>query len=176
MNVDRFMTRNPVVCDAADTVETVARLMRDAGVGFVIVTRNERVAGIVTDRALVTRVLARGSSGRAIPVDAVMTRNPATVTLEDDLFSVIDTLRSAGVARRVPVVTEAGRPIGVVSLSDVAVIAKRTVDAILLEETRHALKEARVPTGGRRLRESIERPSRKRRARRAGRSRASRAL
>lgn len=152
------MTKDPVACSVNDPVEAVARLMRDKGIGYVVCLREGRVAGCVTDRQLAVNVLAEGLAADT-PVDEVMTGSPATVGLHDNVFSVLDTLRSAGVVRRAPVVDEDGLLLGVVSVSDVAVIAKDLIDGILLEETHHAMKEARVLTGGKRVVKEIRRPT-----------------
>lgn len=152
------MTKNPVACDANEPVEGVARLMRDKGVGCIVVLRNGKVAGLVTDRQLTLNVLAEGL-GAETPVEEIMTADPACLTLEDNLFSVIDTMRSAGVVRRLPVVNANKELLGLVSISDVAVIAKDLIDGILLEETHHAMSEAHILTGAKRIVKEIRRPS-----------------
>lgn len=158
MHVEHFMTKDPVACNVNDPVEVVARLMRDKGIGSVVCLRNGRVAGIVTDRQLALGVLAEGLPADT-PVEDVMTANPATVDLHDNIFSVVDTFRSAGVVRRVPVLNDAQELVGVVSISDVAVVAKDLLDAVMLEETHHAMNEAKVLTGGKRMVKEIRRPT-----------------
>jgi CBS domain-containing protein len=158
MHVEHFMTKNPVACDANEPVEGVARLMRDKGVGCVVVLRNGKVDGLVTDRQLALGILAEGLAADT-PVEEVMTKDPACVTLEDNLFSVIDTLRSAGVVRRVPVVNANRELLGIVSIGDVAVIAKDLMQAVLLDETHAAMEETHVLTGAKRITKEIRRPT-----------------
>lgn len=158
MHVEHFMTKNPVACDANEPVEGVARLMRDKGVGSVVVLRNGKVAGIVNDRQLAIGILAEGL-GADTPVEDVMTTDPACLTLEDSIFSAIDTLRSAGVVRRVPVVNANRELIGVVSISDIAVIAKDLVDGVFLQETHNAMSEVKILTGAKRVVKEIRRPT-----------------
>lgn len=158
MHVEHFMTKSPVACDVNEPVEGVARLMRDKGIGCVVVLRQGKVAGIVTDRQLAIGVLAEGLEADT-PVEDVMTPDPACLTLEDNLFSALDTMRSAGVVRRVPVVNADKELVGIVSVSDVAVIAKDLLDGILLEETNNAMNEAKVLTGAKRVVKDIRRPS-----------------
>jgi CBS domain-containing protein len=158
MHVEHFMTKDPVACDVDASVGEVAGLMRDKGVGSVVVLQGGKVAGIVTDRQLVCNVLADGGDADGSIRD-VMTPDPATLTLDDNLFSAIDTMRSAGVVRRVPVVNAEKELLGVVSIADIAVIAKDLVDAVLLEETHHALRETRMLTGAKRLVDVMRRPT-----------------
>ena len=158
MHVEHFMTKNPVACEADAPVREVAAQMRDKGVGSVIVLQNGKVVGIVTDRQLALHALADGG-GRETPVSEVMTRDPARLTLDDNIFSAVDTLRSAGVVRRVPVVNASNELLGVVSISDIAVIAKDLVDAVMLDETHSALTETRLLTGGKRIVDVMRRPT-----------------
>ena len=134
--------------------------MRSKNVGSVMVLDHGKLAGIVTDRQLVLNVLADGRSASGTKVGSVMTRDPARVTLDDTLFSVIDTFRSAGVVRRLPVVNEAKELVGVVSISDIAVLAKDLIDAVLLEDTRHSLREVHLPSGGKWMEKVIRSPTR----------------
>src|SRR5687767_7906336 len=105
MHVEHFMTKTPVTCDVDATLEEVAQQMRDKSVGCVVLLRNRRIAGIVTDRQL-GLAYAEGLDGGG-PIADVMTSDPATCDLDDNIFSVLDTMRSAGMVRRVPVVNEA---------------------------------------------------------------------
>ncbi|HVM45206.1 MAG TPA: CBS domain-containing protein, partial [Candidatus Thermoplasmatota archaeon] len=158
MHVEHFMTKNPVACDVHEPVENVARLMRDKGVGCVVVLRNGKVAGLVTDRQLAIGVLAEGMGADAA-VEDVMTTDPACCTLEDNLFSVIDTMRSAGVVRRLPVVNANKELLGIVSISDISVIAKDLLDGVFLEEMHNAMSGTHVLTGAKRIVKDIRRPT-----------------
>lgn len=158
MHVEHFMTKNPVAVDVSDPVEKVARQMRDKGVGSVVVLRNGKVAGIVTDRMLATQVLAEGM-GTETPVEQVMHDSPARLSLDDNIFSVVDTMRSANVARRVPVVNANDELVGIVSISDIAVIAKDLMEGVFLEETHHALQETKILTGAKRIVKDMRRPT-----------------
>lgn len=148
------MTKDPVACSVNEPVEAVARLMRDKGVGCVVCLRDGRVAGLVTDRQLAVGVLAEGL-GADTPVEDVMTPDPATVSLDDHLFGVVEKMREAGVVRRLPVVDGRQRLVGIVSISDISVIARDLIDAVMLEETHNATHEAKVLTGAKRIEKEI---------------------
>lgn len=158
MHVEHFMTKDPVACDDTDTAGTVGQLMGDKGVGSVVVLRGGKVAGMVTDRQLACCVLGEGL-GPDTPVSEFMTENPAKLTLDDTIFTAVDTLRSAGVVRRVPVVNHHDELVGIVSISDIAVVAEKLVDALMLEAKHTALHEAHLLTGGKRVARELRRPS-----------------
>jgi CBS domain-containing protein len=158
MHVEHFMTKDPVACDVHEPIEGAARLMRDKGVGCVVVLRNGKVAGLVTDRQIAVNAVADGIAPDA-PVEEIMTSEPALLTMQDNVFSAIDTMRSAGVVRRLPVVNANRELVGIVSISDVAVIAKDLIDHILLDESHSALQEAHLLTGAKRMVKEIRRPT-----------------
>lgn len=158
MRIENVMTKNPVACEEGDTVEYCAQLMREKNVGSVVALRNGKVTGIVTDRQLTVEVLANGGTAEGTSVKDVMTQNPATLALDDTIFSACDTFRSAGVVRRVPVVNAENELIGIVSVSDIAVVAQDLVEAIFLEETHHSQDEPYIQTGGKRIAAKIRRP------------------
>ena len=123
------MTRDPRTVDEGDPVADAARIMRDADIGDVIVTRGGEVGGIVTDRDIVVRGVADGRDPSSTKVADVYT---SSVEAIDPSASVDDALRKMREAdiRRLPVV-EGGRPVGIVSLGDLAV--EREPDSTLAD-------------------------------------------
>ena len=117
--VKDVMTPNPRTVTPGDSLTDVARLMRDADVGAVVVTESDVVSGIVTDRDIVVRVIADGANPSETTVaDAVEERELQTVGPDQSVDDVISLMRAEKV-RRVPVV-EDGRAVGIVSLGDLA--------------------------------------------------------
>jgi len=118
MKVSDFTWRDPVTVDVGDTIAAAARLFADAGVGSLVVLDDGRPVGIVTDRDLVVRALARGvdSDGR---VDAVMSMGVVALDADDDVEEMYAVFGRHAI-RRVPVV-EHDRVVGMVSLDDALV-------------------------------------------------------
>ncbi|KOT40861.1 oxidoreductase [Streptomyces caelestis] len=112
------MTGAPVTVGPHTSVAEVARIMRDRGLGSVLVTDGDRLRGLVTDRDLMVRSVSRGGDPEDITVAGACSDDPVTVAPDDDLDHAVRLMREHAV-RRVPVV-EDGRPVGVVSLGDVA--------------------------------------------------------
>jgi CBS domain-containing protein len=82
------------------------------------VTDGDRLRGLVTDRDLVVRSVSRGGDPEDTTVAGACSDDPVTVAPDDDLDHAVRLMREHAV-RRVPVVEE-GRPVGVVSLGDIA--------------------------------------------------------
>ncbi|MEO8200278.1 MAG: CBS domain-containing protein [Gemmatimonadota bacterium] len=120
MKVHELMTKNPVCCAPSDSVQDAARLMAANEVGSLpVVDGNEsgRPLGIVTDRDLAIGALAEGRIDAR--VSDVMTPNPFTVRDSDDVGEV-NRIMSEEQVRRVPVVNDKGKVVGIVAQADLA--------------------------------------------------------
>jgi len=116
------MTREPVCCEPGDPVARAADMMRQHDVGSlpVVESRNTgRLVGIVTDRDLVTKVVAGNRDVGSATVRDAMTSNPASVRENDDLDRAMSLMKDRQV-RRMPVVDETGRLSGIIAQADVA--------------------------------------------------------
>jgi CBS domain-containing protein len=127
--VNEVMTHDPRTVAPSDTLADAARIMRDDDVGDVLVVENGRLAGIITDRDIVVRAVADGRDPSSVTVGDVMTRDPQTLTPDQSEDDAVRLMREWDV-RRAPVVQD-GRPVGIVSLGDVAV--DRDTDSVLAD-------------------------------------------
>lgn len=110
------------------SVEEAARVMRDQEVGSLVVVEERsaderQVVGMLTDRDIVTQVVAAQKNPQALRVADVMSRDVVTARESDTVRALLDAMQRKGV-RRVPVVGEGERLVGVAAIDDVfAVIA-----------------------------------------------------
>ena len=118
------MTKNPRCCTEDVTLNEVARLMVQNDCGEIpVVGQGNQLIGVVTDRDIVCRVVAEGKDPKVITAEQCMT-HPAISVLEDDsLESVLMTMETNQV-RRVPVVDDDGRCVGIISQADVALAGR----------------------------------------------------
>jgi CBS domain-containing protein len=121
MKAGELCTRTVVTAELGESVIDAARRMTDHDVGtLVVVDQRDGVArpvGIVTDRDLVTRALARGEPVAGVVRD-VMDDGIVTAREDDDVDTVLARLRQRAV-RRLPIVDRAGALIGILSLDDI---------------------------------------------------------
>lgn len=108
--------QEPVIASSDITVAAAARLMKLHRIGALLVVDDGRLAGIVTERDVLFRVVAEGRDPSATRVADVMTANPRTIS-PDRPFGHALHLMHEGEFRHVPVV-ENGRPLGMVSARD----------------------------------------------------------
>jgi len=105
-----------VTASAEITVASAARLMKEHGIGAILVIQDGRLAGIFTERDALFRVIAEGRDPATTRVAEVMTANPRTIAPDRPFGHVLHMMYEGGF-RHVPVVDD-GRPLGVVSSRD----------------------------------------------------------
>jgi CBS domain-containing protein len=115
--LSQIVSRRAVAASPLARVADVARTMADRDVGSVVVVRDRRPIGIVTDRDLTVRVLGAGLDPETTSVQAVMTTPVSSVRDDAPPGEAAALMRGAGV-RRLAVVDEEGRLVGIVSLDD----------------------------------------------------------
>ena len=119
---NEVMTKNPVCCLPNDMVAKVAQLMKRKDIGPVPIIENEqtkRLVGIVTDRDLALKIVAEGRDAKSTKAEEVMTRKVVTCRGEDDLQKALDAM-SEHQLRRIPVVDNDNRVVGIIAQADVA--------------------------------------------------------
>lgn len=124
MDVIKLCRPNAVTIRPYEELNAAARLMRERHVGYLVVTEavlgdgEQRPVGVLTDRDIVVKVLAREADPRTLRVGDVMTRDPVLAAATDPLAGVLSSMRRIGV-RRMPVVGNRGQLIGVLSFDEV---------------------------------------------------------
>jgi CBS domain-containing protein len=118
--IREVMSPNVVTIDRKASLEEAARSMRDADVGaLVAVNEDGGVLGIVTDRDIVVRGLAEAGDPKSMTVEDISSEGLVTVRPDAPVEEAVRLMRDRTV-RRLPVV-EGGRPVGIVSIGDLAV-------------------------------------------------------
>ena len=121
--VHEVMTERPRAVTPQTPVSEVAEVMETEDVGVVPVVEGDRLVGIVTDRDIVVRAIAKGKDPRGMPASEVSSRELVTVSPDDDLSDALKLMAQYQV-RRLAVTAEDERLVGVVSQADVALHAK----------------------------------------------------
>jgi len=104
------------------TVRDVAETMEDENVGSVVVAEGGEPVGILTDRDVTVRAVARGLDPDTTTAEEVMTDDLVVVNAHDSIDELIETFDAAGV-RRMPVVDGDDNEIaGIVTLDDISVL------------------------------------------------------
>jgi CBS domain-containing protein len=125
--IQDVMTPSPTWCSPEDTVDAAARLMVDCDCGAIPVVddpRTLRPIGIITDRDISCRLVAKGLNPITCTVKEVMTPDPATLHVDLTLHECAKAMEQLQI-RRMLIVDDRGKLIGIVAQADLALASKR---------------------------------------------------
>jgi signal-transduction protein with cAMP-binding, CBS, and nucleotidyltransferase domain len=112
------MTPSPVTVEPSTTLVEVAKQMDREDIGEVLVAEGDRLCGLVTDRDIVVRAIAEGRDPATTQVDDICTHEVMSVSPDDVIEDAVRIMSDRAV-RRLPVL-ENGKPVGVVTIGDIA--------------------------------------------------------
>jgi CBS domain-containing protein len=134
-----LMTADPQCCTAETPLNEVAKLMVECDCGEIPVVEGSKLIGVITDRDIVCRVVAKGQNPSAMTAKDAMTQPVISVTEDCSLEEVLAKMEEHQV-RRLPVVDGSGCVCGIVSQADVALAGKDSdVGEMVREVSRDAV-------------------------------------
>ena len=133
MKIQDVMTADVSFVGPDTPILEIARKMRDGDIGSTPVSENDRLAGIVTDRDIVVRVIAEGGDVRTKTARDAMSPGILYCYADDSVEAVLENMGGQQI-RRLPVVDRDKRLVGVVSLGDLALSGKRKAAGEALQE------------------------------------------
>lgn len=113
------MTSNPCTIDADKPVAYAAKMMRDEDVGLAPIVEGDKLVGMLTDRDIAIRVVAEGRDPGQVTVKDIASKQVVTIDPQQDLDEALRIMAKHQV-RRLAVVEEDGKLVGVVAQADVA--------------------------------------------------------
>lgn len=118
MQVQELMTKDPACCSPKATLQDVAQKMAECDCGEIpVLDQQKRVIGVITDRDICIRAVAKGRDVKQTSVDEIMSTPVYTVKPEDDIEEVCRQMEDHKI-RRVPVVDAQGTCCGIVAQAD----------------------------------------------------------
>jgi CBS domain-containing protein len=126
-----LMTRGRRTIDTAGSAVDAARMMRDEDVGLIPIVESDHLVGTVTDRDIAVRLVAEGKSPEKTRVADIASRELVTIDPDQDVDEALRLMAKHQV-RRLPVVEEDGKLVGIVAQADIAkhVSAVQTGDVV----------------------------------------------
>ncbi len=138
MTVGQVVKRKAVIVKPDDTIERVAKILSRHKVGSAVVVENEEIVGVITDRDILDKVVAKGRDPKTVKVREVMTKNPITIEDDYDISDAIDKMMEKGIRRLL--VTRLGKPLGFVTAADLLA----ALNAMNSEEEEEEVEETEV--------------------------------
>jgi predicted transcriptional regulator len=120
MRVQDFVKKNVATVSRDAAIQEVARKMAEEDIGFLpVVDPSGKPVGTITDRDIVVRLIAKGGDVKNARVEQAMTKEVVSVRPDEDLRRVADLMKERKISR-VLICDQAGKPVGVISLGDLA--------------------------------------------------------
>ena len=144
MQVKEVMTADPVCCTPDTPIPVVARMMVDNDCGEIPVVEDKASKlpiGVITDRDIVCRVVAKDINPQGTIATDCMTKPCVTVTPDMSIEECCRIMEENQI-RRVPVVDERGSCCGIVALADIALQTKKNVAGEVVKEVSEPTKSA----------------------------------
>ncbi|MBT3586989.1 MAG: CBS domain-containing protein [Halobacteriovoraceae bacterium] len=107
-----------IALDAKTSIGEAVKLMQSKRMGSVVITDNGELAGIVTERDILLKVIGILDNWEGRPVSEIMTEDPQSLRPEDEVAYVLNNMHVGGY-RHVPIVNEDGEPVAMISIKDI---------------------------------------------------------
>lgn len=141
MNISEVMTRDVRIASPLDSLQTAAQIMEECDFGLLPIGENDRLVGMLTDRDITVRAVAKGFSPQEHVVREVMTSEVKFIYDDDSIEEAARSMSELQV-RRLPVVDRENRLVGIVSLGDLALSEEESAGAALTSISQPSSAEA----------------------------------
>jgi signal-transduction protein with cAMP-binding, CBS, and nucleotidyltransferase domain len=139
LKVGDAMTRGVICVDVSDTVQKAAEVKKKNNISSVIVTKKGDGVGIVTERDIISKIVAESKDPKRVKISDVMTSPLITVTPEITIDDAATVMRDKDIRRLV--VTQKGRMIGVLSEFDIVTV-EPTMHTLIQEKSKWDISSA----------------------------------
>jgi CBS domain-containing protein len=119
MKVEQIMTTDVQCCCGTDSIQKAAQAMKNYNCGSIPVCDNKKVIGLITDRDIVLKAVAKGKHD--VRIEDCMTNNVVTASPDMDAHEAAD-LMARHQIRRLPIVNAQNELCGIVSIGDLATV------------------------------------------------------
>jgi len=129
IRVSDAMTSSMITIGEDESIMNCAKLMIKEGVGSLVVVDEKKLLGIVTERDMLNKVLAKDNNIKKTPVSSIMTKKPIYANPDLDLYDAMVLMRLENI-RRLPVVDK-GEVIGLLTHRDILSIQPELYDLVI---------------------------------------------
>lgn len=139
MKISEVMTTDLITLNQNSSVQECAQLMKKFNIGTCLLTNGNKLAGILTDRDIVLRLIADDLSASDSKCKDFMTPSPVSVSPDTDVHEAA-TIMAEHQIRRLPVIQN-GALVGIVTLGDLAVETDKEAERVLEQVSKPIRKE-----------------------------------
>lgn len=116
MKAQNIMSRNLIIMNDNTSISEVARIMKEKDIGFIPISNDNKIIGVITDRDIVVNAISNKCS-LDTPVKEYATKNVISVNLDDNVSKILNVMRKNKVKR--VLVNDEHKLVGIVSFSDI---------------------------------------------------------
>lgn len=116
--ISKFGLTPPLVVEVGTSLKNALVLLQKEEKNCLLVLENEKLVGILTERDILLKVTGKGYDLSIVTVDEFMTESPEYLSIEDPLAYALNKMHVGGF-RHVPIIDDSGRPVGLISISDI---------------------------------------------------------
>lgn len=117
MAISQYMETKIISCLPSASIAEISKLMKTKNVGTIIVSKNGKPQGLVTDRDIIIKVIASSKNIESTTAADIMSRPVITAKTSEGVYEVIGKMKKSKV-RRIPIVDQSGKMMGIVSFGD----------------------------------------------------------
>jgi len=129
IRVGDCMVKKVIALKPENTVEEAAKLLKTNKIGCVILVKDERPIGIVTEGDIIYKVVSEGKDPKKVKLRDVMSSPIKAIGPEENIEKVAEILRDEGI-KRLPVINEKGKMIGLITETDLVRLSPSLYDII----------------------------------------------
>ncbi|KKN28001.1 hypothetical protein LCGC14_0858810 [marine sediment metagenome] len=129
MNVKEVMTKDLITLEPDASILDAAQLMKKFNVGTILITQNDKLTGILTDRDIVLRLIAENIDCQDAKLKDFMSQSPVSVSSNEDIQFVADMMAEHQI-KRLPII-ENNKLVGIVTLGDLSMVAPEQAQEVL---------------------------------------------
>ena len=116
MKAQDIMSRNLIIMNDNTSISEVARIMKEKDIGFIPISNDNKIIGVITDRDIVVNAISN-KCDLDTPVKDYATKNVISVNIDDNVSKILNVMRKNKVKR--VLVTDEHKLVGIVSFSDI---------------------------------------------------------
>jgi CBS domain-containing protein len=121
--VAEVMTRSVRTMSPSDSIQRAAQAMDEMNIGSVPVCDGKKLVGMITDRDIAVRAVAKGRPAESTPLSEVMSKDPLWCFDDQPLEQAMEQMRDAQI-RRLPVIDHGRKLVGILAMGDIATTAE----------------------------------------------------
>ena len=115
MKIEDVMSKKLIVGKNTATIKEISELMKKFDIGFIPISKNNKIIGVITDRDIVTRIITSNAQSSDL-IESYISPNIICCDINSDIDTLLDIMKKSKIKRII--ITDSEKVVGIVSISD----------------------------------------------------------